>query len=80
MEHEHELLQTLIDTIPVMVTVCDPNLQRFSLNREFLRVLGWTEQDLYDGDPMKNFILIQLSVRRPKSSWPHWKAAGGPSR
>ena len=27
-EHEHELLQTLIDTIPVMVIVCDPNKKK----------------------------------------------------
>jgi hypothetical protein len=28
MEHEHELLQTLIGTIPVMVTVYDPNKKK----------------------------------------------------
>ena len=55
LQHERELLQTLIDTIPVMVTVYDPNLQRFSFNREFRRVLGWSEQDLNDGDPMEKF-------------------------
>jgi PAS domain S-box-containing protein len=54
-EIEQELLQTLIDTIPVMVTVYDPSLQRFSFNREFRRVLGWTEQDLNDGNPMEKF-------------------------
>jgi PAS domain S-box-containing protein len=53
--HERELLQTLIDTIPVMITIYDPGLQRFSFNNEFRRVLGWSEQDLSDGDPMDKF-------------------------
>jgi PAS domain S-box-containing protein len=52
---ERELLQTLIDTIPVMITIYDPGLQRFSFNNEFRRVLGWSEQDLSDGDPMEQF-------------------------
>ena len=79
-EHEHELLQTLIDTIPVMVTVYDPNLQRFSLNREFRRVLGWTEQDLYDGDPMEKFYpdpaereAAQKFMATLKSGWRTFK-------
>ena len=53
--HERELLQTLIDTIPVMITIYDPGLERFSFNNEFRRVLGWSEQDLGDGDPMDKF-------------------------
>ena len=53
--HERELLQTLIDTIPVMITIYDPALQRFSFNQEFRRVLGWSEQEMSDGDPMEKF-------------------------
>ncbi|MEJ2164835.1 MAG: PAS domain S-box protein [Desulfobacterales bacterium] len=55
LEQERELLQKLIETIPVMITVYDPALQCFSFNREFRRVLGWSEQDLHNGDPMEKF-------------------------
>jgi PAS domain S-box-containing protein len=51
--HERELLQTLIDTIPVMITIYDPGLQHFSFNNEFRRLLGWSEEDLGGGDPME---------------------------
>ena len=50
--HNSELLDSIVDTIPVMIAVYDPNLRRFTLNREFRQVLGWTEEDLESGDPM----------------------------
>ncbi|MGD8948285.1 MAG: PAS domain S-box protein [Desulfobacterales bacterium] len=55
LEHERELLQTIIDTVPVMITIYDPALKRFSFNQEFRRVLGWSDSDMTDGDPMKLF-------------------------
>jgi PAS domain S-box-containing protein len=55
LEHERELLQKLIETIPVMITIYDPALQCFSFNREFRKILGWSEQDLHSGDPMEKF-------------------------
>jgi PAS domain S-box-containing protein len=54
-QHDRELLQKLIDTIPVMITIYDPDLQRFRFNPEFRRVLGWSEHDLNGGDPMEKF-------------------------
>ncbi|MDI6719607.1 MAG: PAS domain S-box protein [Methanomicrobiales archaeon] len=48
----HELLQGIIDTIPVMITIYDPHLQSFRVNREFRRVLGWSEEDADDGGLM----------------------------
>lgn len=55
LEHEHELLQKLIETIPVMITIYDPALQRFTFNHEFRRTLGWSEEDLNGADPMEKF-------------------------
>ncbi len=49
----HELLQGIIDTIPVMITIYDPRLQSFQVNREFRRVLGWSEEDADDGGLME---------------------------
>lgn len=55
MEHERELLQKIIDTIPVMISIYDPGLERISFNHEFRRVLGWSEQEVSGGDPMEKF-------------------------
>src|SRR5512138_1542517 len=52
LRHHRELLAGIVDTIPVMIAVYDPNRQRFEVNCEFRRVLGWTEGDLDTGDPM----------------------------
>jgi PAS domain S-box-containing protein len=50
--HEQELLQKIFDTIPVLLVVWDPALQRFTVNREFTDVLGWTDADANSGDLM----------------------------
>ncbi len=50
--HKHELLQTIIDTIPVMITIYDPNLKTFRFNRALRETLGWTEEDASSGDIM----------------------------
>jgi PAS domain S-box-containing protein len=51
-ERERELLQGIIDNIPVMLCVYDPGLRRFELNREAQRVLGWTNEDASQSDFM----------------------------
>mgnify|MGYP000860851741 FL=1 len=56
LEHQQELLQGIIDTIPVMITIYDPDLRFFRLNREFQRVLGWSEEDGARGDLMARFF------------------------
>ncbi|MCK9306020.1 MAG: PAS domain S-box protein [Methanoculleus sp.] len=52
MAHEHELLQTIIDAIPVMITIYDPNLKTFRFNRALRETLGWTEEDARGGGLM----------------------------
>ena len=42
LDHERELLQTIIDTIPAMISMFEPNTRVLRLNREFTRVTGWT--------------------------------------
>ncbi len=41
LRHQTELLQRVIDTIPVMIAVRDARSGTFTVNREFERVLGW---------------------------------------
>lgn len=47
-----ELLASIIDTVPVMIAIYDPDMKRFRFNRELCRVLGWTEADAEDGNFM----------------------------
>lgn len=42
---EQELLRSILDAIPVMITIYDPALRTFRVNREFERVLGWSQED-----------------------------------
>src|SRR5881409_1241636 len=42
LDHERELLQTIIDTIPAMITMYAADTRVLRLNREFTRVTGWT--------------------------------------
>ncbi|MGB4507043.1 MAG: PAS domain-containing protein [Candidatus Methanoculleus thermohydrogenotrophicum] len=56
LEHQQELLQGVINAIPVMITIYDPDLRYFRLNREIQRVLGWSEEDGARGDLMARFF------------------------
>jgi PAS domain S-box-containing protein len=40
-----ELLQKIIDTIPVMISMYEPDTHVVRLNREFTRVVGWTTEE-----------------------------------
>ena len=42
---EQELLQKIIDAIPVMIAMYGPDAELMRVNREFTRVLGWTEEE-----------------------------------
>ena len=46
---EHELLERLIETVPVMISIHDPALGRFHLNRAVGEILGYTDEDAADG-------------------------------
>lgn len=52
LKSENELRQAIIDTIPVMITVYEPKDLKFVVNREFERVLGWTNEDIKNIDLM----------------------------
>jgi PAS domain S-box-containing protein len=51
-ERESALLQAIIDRIPVMITVYEPNTGALRLNREFERLTGWTTADARQADLM----------------------------
>jgi PAS domain S-box-containing protein len=43
-ERESNLLQTIIDRIPVMITMYEPDTRVLRLNREFERLTGWSTE------------------------------------
>jgi len=47
---QRELLQAIIDNIPVFLVLWDGQLREFRFNEEFHRVMGWTEAEAADGD------------------------------
>ncbi len=52
LEGDGELLERLINEIPVMVVIYDPAVRDVLVSRHFERVLGWTPEDLEEGDVM----------------------------
>jgi PAS domain S-box-containing protein len=49
---ERELLQRVFDTLPVLLVMWEPHLQRFTLNRWAEHTLGWTTADANEGQWM----------------------------
>lgn len=45
LRREQALLQTIIDSIPVMLTIYDPSIQHMQINRNFVQATGWTPED-----------------------------------
>jgi PAS domain S-box-containing protein len=58
--NERELLETIYDTIPIMLTVWEPTLNVLHVNKYFEEITGWTEQDIQEKD------LLELVYPDPK--------------
>lgn len=43
---DRELIDILFERIPVMITIYDPNLENFEVNKEFEKVTGWGSEDV----------------------------------
>ncbi|WP_292518665.1 PAS domain S-box protein [Methanoculleus sp.] len=52
LHHQAEMFQRLVDTIPVMIAIFDPELRQFRFNRALREILGWTEEDAAGRDFM----------------------------
>jgi len=53
LNHQKELLQTIIDNIPVLITLYDPNVNMMLVNKEFEKVVGWNNDEIKNIDIMK---------------------------
>jgi PAS domain S-box-containing protein len=51
-QHE-ELLQKLVDTIPIMIVLYRPDIKVATVNKEFERVTGWTNDEVQQIDIME---------------------------
>lgn len=58
-KREHDLLQIIIDTVPAMISVYDPELKNVQLNKELERVTGWTTRDT------ENINIMELAYPDP---------------
>ena len=59
LKDDRELLHTIIDTIPVMVTIYDKRIHSFTMNRAFEEITGWTADDI------KNTNIMELAYPDP---------------
>jgi PAS domain S-box-containing protein len=50
---ERELLQTIIDSVPAMISIYDPQIKKISLNKAFFQTTGWTAEDLQKTNVME---------------------------
>ncbi|MBP6879315.1 MAG: PAS domain S-box protein [Phenylobacterium sp.] len=56
LRRERELLQSIIDRIPVMITVYEPRRALLHFNREFEQILGWTSDQAADVAMMERLL------------------------
>jgi PAS domain S-box-containing protein/putative nucleotidyltransferase with HDIG domain len=66
LKRERELMQTLWDNIPVMITMYDSQGRMHFLNKEFERLIGWTMEEVREIDLMEA-ILPDPELR--KKAW-----------
>jgi len=45
-QSEKELKDVLFERIPILITIYDPDLEEFEVNREFEKVFGWTNDEI----------------------------------
>jgi len=76
LDHERELLQTIIDTIPAMITMFTPDTRVLRLNREFERVTGWTAAEAQRIDFMaacypdsEYRAMVRRHMEAPEPGW-----------
>ncbi len=79
LSRQRELLDHIIDTIPVMILIQDPGMRDLRVNHEFRRVLGWSEADMVDGALEKLFpdpVSRSKARRHIAYSQPGWHDFG----
>jgi PAS domain S-box-containing protein len=52
-KRQTELLQSILNSIPVMITIYNPGLSHIIVNKEFETTTGWNQEAINRGDPME---------------------------
>ncbi|MGB9980025.1 PAS domain-containing sensor histidine kinase [Methanobacterium sp.] len=53
LRHERELLQAIVNTIPVMITIYDSQVEHMQVNKAFEEITGWSNEEIQHLDVMK---------------------------
>ena len=76
LQQQKELLQTIIDTIPVMVGFFDTKGEMLLVNREVERALGWSSRELNEIDILKKCYpdpdyraMVKDLILNPGAGW-----------
>jgi PAS domain S-box-containing protein len=79
-QEQQEILQTLFDHMPVIVTFLDENRQFKWVNREWTRVMGWSLEEMRDRERIETFYpsLLEeqegsLTLQKPAPGWRDFK-------
>ncbi len=77
-QEQQEILQTLFDHIPVIVTFLDENGQFKWLNREWTRVVGWSLEEMRESEHRAVFYPYSLEQQEaralaPEEPAPSWR-------
>ncbi len=73
---EREIHSMIVENIPVMITIYNPNLSDFRINKEYERVTGWNAEDMIDPAGARNVFpddekweKIREFMKNPDGNW-----------
>ena len=70
LRNQKEMLETIINNIPIMITIYDSKLKNISINKESYRLTGWTDKDI----KQKGFLKCILpNIKERKRAEKHMK-------
>lgn len=76
-KRQRELMQGIFDTIPVLLVIWNPQLNRFTLNRHAETLLGWTTEEANQIDFMRAVFPDEAYrnevIAFMRSLEPHWR-------
>jgi PAS domain S-box-containing protein len=78
---EQELISKIFSAIPVMITIYRPDIEGFSVNREFEKIMGWTNEEISKVNLMEKVYPekeyredVREFMENPDSAWKDLKA------
>jgi PAS domain S-box-containing protein len=75
LKNERELLQAIVDTIPVMITIYDPHVEHMQINKAFEEITGWSNEEIQHLNIMEaiypdpNYRLKAAEFMKSLSGW-----------